>query len=196
MLLERMAALQASVERLPQVGGSLSLVDYLKNMNKNLHAGDPAYDRLPETRELVGEYLFLFSVSGRPQLLDEVAATLVVAGAGGFLGIPLDVSTALAAGIAIGVGVDYAVHFIYRYRQARDAGGGGAQALDETLAGVGRSILVNATIVAAGFLVLGLSQFPPHQKLGYFVAAYMALSCLAALILLPLVYLREDERRP
>jgi len=292
-LLERMAALQASVERLPQVGGSLSLVDYLKNMNKNLHAGDPAYDRLPETRELVGEYLFLFSVSGRPQLLDEVvdydyqkgvvriavktdhtaqlkevlehvqafverefsalpvrvnyagsannsvvwaqllidsqttaivfskvailliallvfrrlrdgigvvvpvaAATLVVAGAGGFLGIPLDVSTALAAGIAIGVGVDYAVHFIYRYRQARDAGGGGAQALDETLAGVGRSILVNATIVAAGFLVLGLSQFPPHQKLGYFVAAYMALSCLAALILLPLVYLREDERRP
>ncbi len=289
-LLQRMEALQSSVEQLPQVGGSLSLVDYLKNMNKNLHAGDPAYDRLPETRELVGEYLFLFSVSGRPQLLDEVvdydyqkgviriaiktdhtaqlkevlahvqdfvgreftglpvrvnyagsannsvvwaqllidsqttaivfskvaifliallvfrrlrdgigvvvpvaAATLVVAGVAGFLNIPLDVSTALAAGIAIGVGVDYAVHFIYRYHQVRRAEGG-AKALDETLAGVGRSILVNAVIVAVGFLVLGLSQFPPHQKLGYFVAAYMALSCLAALILLPLVYLREDKR--
>ncbi len=288
-LLRRMEALQVSVERFPQVGGSLSLVDYLKNMNKNLHAGDPAYDRLPETRELVSEYLFLFSVSGRPQLLDEVvdydyqkgvvriavktdhtaqlqevlahvqafverefvalpvrvnyagsannsvvwaqllidsqttaivfskvaifliallvfrrlrdgigvvvpvaAATLVVAGAAGFLGIPLDVSTALAAGIAIGVGVDYAVHFIYRYYQVRRAEGA-TKALDETLAGVGRSILVNAVIVAVGFLVLALSQFPPHQKLGYFVAAYMALSCLAALILLPLVYLREDK---
>ncbi len=289
-LLQRMAALQASVERFPQVGGSLSLVDYLKNMNKNLHAGDPAYDRLPETRELVSEYLFLFSVSGRPQLLDEVvdydyqkgvvriavktdhtaqlqevlahvqafverefaalpvrvnyagsannsvvwaqllidsqtiaivfskvaifliallvfrrlrdgigvvvpvaAATLVVAGAAGLLGISLDVSTALAAGIAIGVGVDYAVHFIYRYHHVRRAEGA-TKALDETLAGVGRSILVNAVIVAVGFLVLALSQFPPHQKLGYFVAAYMALSCLAALILLPLVYLREDKR--
>ncbi len=291
-LLQRMEALQASVERLPQVGGSLSLVDYLKNMNKNLHAGDPAYDRLPESRDLVAEYLFLFSVSGRPQLLDEVvdydyqkgviriavksdhtqtlkevlqhvqdfvaeefgplavtvnyagsannaivwaqllidsqttaivfskvaillialvlfrrlrdgvavvapviAATLVVSGAAGLAGIPLDVSTALAAGIAIGVGVDYAVHFIYRYRQARAQGLDGDAAVADTLSSVGRAITQNALIVAVGFLVLALSQFPPHQKLGYFVAAYMALSCLAALVLLPLVYHQEAKKK-
>jgi predicted RND superfamily exporter protein len=53
---------------------------------------------------------------------------------------------------------------------------------------VGKPIVFNAVVVAAGFLILGLSQFPPHIKLGYMVSSYMVVACVAALILLPLMF--------
>lgn len=71
-LLRRVETVQEFGETLPLVGGARSIVDYLKNMNKTLHAGDPAFNVLPATAGQVGEYLFLFSVSGRPEQLDEV----------------------------------------------------------------------------------------------------------------------------
>jgi len=284
-LLHHIAALQDYVDKLPYVGGSRSIVDYIKNMNKTLHAGNSRYDAIPDSAAQVGEYLFLFSISGRPQQLDEMVdydyrqglitfaiktdhtralkdiidktrkyvdkefagqhvklhfagsannsyvwadlligsqtlsillskiaiflitivmfksvrlgaitvmplifSTLLVAGAAGFLAIPLDVSTALAAGVAIGVGVDYAVHYIYRYQDELIRNGDILQATQATMRSVGRTIVLNAVVVMIGFSVLFMSQFPPHIKLGYFVVAYMAVSCLAALTILPVMF--------
>ncbi len=284
-LLRRIEALQAHVDSLPDVGGSLSLVDYLKSTNKSLHADDPAYEVLPDSRQAIAEFLFLLSVSGRPEqldavvdylyrqanvtfaiktdhtqrlkaIIDEVRAfaqrefsdlgvevhlagsannsyvwadllirsqvgaivlsklgiflvamllfrsvlaglytvlpvtltTVLVAGAAGWLGVPLDVSTVLAAGVAIGVGVDYTVHYLFRYAYQRQRGYDERQAVLAAMRSVGKPIVFNAAVVTAGFLVLGLSQFPPHVKLGYFVAAYMVVACLAALVLLPLAF--------
>lgn len=57
---------------------------------------------------------------------------------------------------------------------------------------VGKTIVFSAMVVTIGFGVLCFSQFPPHAKLGWFVAAYMVVSCVVALVTLPLLYrLRE-----
>lgn len=71
-LLKHIEQVQKDVEGLPYVGGSRSIVDYIKNMNMTLHAGDRKFDVVPDSEAQIGEYLFLFSVSGRPQQLDEV----------------------------------------------------------------------------------------------------------------------------
>lgn len=71
-LLHRIGDLQSYVKTLPYVGGARSIVDYIKNMNKTLHAGDEKFDVIPPSQAQIGEYLFLLSISGRPQLLDEV----------------------------------------------------------------------------------------------------------------------------
>ena len=71
-LLSKIANLQKYVESMPDVGGSISLVDYLKSTNKTFHAGDSSYDVLPKTRREISEFLFLLSVSGRPEQLDTV----------------------------------------------------------------------------------------------------------------------------
>ena len=125
-----------------------------------------------------------------------VFSTLLVAGLAGYLSIPLDVSTALAAGVAIGVGVDYAVHFIFRYRREIIRTGDKLSATQSTMRSVGRTIVFNAVVVVIGFSVLLISQFPPHIKLGYFVVSYMIVSCLSALIVLPvlLAYSRTPLR--
>ena len=127
-------------------------------------------------------------LAGLYTILPVPLTTLVVGGAAGFAGIPLDVSTVLAAGVAIGVGVDYAVHFIYRYHYQIQNGEEGTDATLTAVRGVGKAIVLNAVVVTVGFLVLGMSQFPPHVKLGYFVSAYMVVACLSALTLLPLAY--------
>ncbi|MDX9740910.1 MAG: MMPL family transporter [Gammaproteobacteria bacterium] len=291
-LLKRLEAIQAYGETLPYVGSARSIVDYIKNVNKTLHAGDPAYDVIPDTEGQIGEFLFLLSVSGRPELLDEVIdynyrqglvtfaiktdhtrdlrqvieqireqsatqlagmdvdfnfagsannsyiwaqlligsqtmailvskigifllaallfrslatglytivpvslTTLFIAGFAGWSGIPLDVSTALAAGVAIGVGVDYAVHYIFRYRDEAARLGSGLAATQETMRTVGKTIAFSALVVTIGFGVLCFSQFPPHAKLGWFVAAYMVVSCLVALITLPLLFRLHERLR-
>ena len=284
-LLRHIEGLQEYVDDMRYVGGSRSIVDYIKNMNKTLHAGDDKFDVIPASAAQVGEYLFLFSISGRPQQLDEMVdydyrqglvtfaiktdhtqtlkdiiddtkkyidkefagqdvkvnfagsannsyvwadlligsqtlsillskvailliatilfkslrlglitvipltmSTLLIAGIAGFFSIPLDVSTALAAGVAIGVGVDYAIHYIFRYRDELNRTGDVLLATQATMRSVGRTIVFNAVVVTVGFAVLFTAQFPPHVKLGYFVVSYMVLSCLMALIILPVLF--------
>jgi predicted RND superfamily exporter protein len=48
----------------PFVRKTHSLVDILKDLNQAFHGGDPAYYTLPESRELVAQYLLLYEMSG------------------------------------------------------------------------------------------------------------------------------------
>ncbi|MGR8931655.1 MAG: efflux RND transporter permease subunit [Gammaproteobacteria bacterium] len=64
--LRRIAELQRFVETLPHVGGSVSIVDYLKQMNRALHEGRREAYRLPEDANLIAQYFLLYSSSGNP----------------------------------------------------------------------------------------------------------------------------------
>ncbi len=65
-VLRGMDATQRFLERQPHVGKTLSLADFVKRMNRAMHADDPTFERIPETRELVAQYLLLYSLSGEP----------------------------------------------------------------------------------------------------------------------------------
>jgi hypothetical protein len=58
--------LQRLLESIPGVGKTQSYVDYLKKMSRSIHGGDPAWEKIPESRQAAGEYLFLYSISGNP----------------------------------------------------------------------------------------------------------------------------------
>ncbi|TAN42708.1 MAG: hypothetical protein EPN25_02240 [Nitrospirae bacterium] len=64
--------LQRHLEKLPVVGKTTSVVDYVKRINRVLHDDDPKYDAVPETKEMIGQYIFLFSMSAKPSDLDNV----------------------------------------------------------------------------------------------------------------------------
>ena len=51
-----------------------SLVDILKDLNQAFHGGDPDWYRLPETRELVAQYLLLYESSGGEQAEEHVSS--------------------------------------------------------------------------------------------------------------------------
>ncbi len=64
--------LQRHLEQLPVVGKTFSVADYVKRINQVLHDDDKKYDAVPDTREAIGQYLFLFSMSAKPSDLDNV----------------------------------------------------------------------------------------------------------------------------
>ena len=109
---------------------------------------------------------------------------LISFGIMGFLDIPLSTTTALLSSIAIGIGIDYAVHFIEQYRVNAKKTGDKELTAQKTMAHSGRAILFNAIVVIAGFLVLLFSVFPPNRELGALVSLNMFTSFVGTLTIM------------
>lgn len=114
-------------------------------------------------------------------------ATPLTFGLMGFANIPLGVATSMFAAMAIGIGDDYAIHFVERYRLALANGADRAGGIIETLAAAGPSIIVDALSVSFGFAVLTLSQVPANARLGMMIVASIAACLSATLLLLPAI---------
>jgi predicted RND superfamily exporter protein len=69
-VLEGIAEIQRFLERQPGVGRTLSIADFVARMNQAMHGDDLAEHRIPPSRELVAQYLLLYSMSGSPTDLD------------------------------------------------------------------------------------------------------------------------------
>jgi len=64
--------LQTFLNNEPGVGATQSIADYIKRMNQAMHGDSPDYYRIPEDQPMVGQYLFLYSLSGGPDDFDMV----------------------------------------------------------------------------------------------------------------------------
>ena len=112
----------------------------------------------------------------------------------GLTHIPLDPATAIIACVAIGIGVDYGVHYLNRYRQLRSEGTGCEDAIRITAETTGNAIVINAVTVAAGFSVLMLSAFVPLVNSGFLIALTMLVSAAGALTILPAILTLTHRR--
>lgn len=103
----------------------------------------------------------------------------------GYAGAHLDMATVMIASLTVGIGVDYAVHFLSRYRTERGVGRSHGEALAQTVRTSGRGILVNAATLTLGFLVMLLSSFGALQTFGWLIALTMVTSLIGAMFVLP-----------
>jgi predicted RND superfamily exporter protein len=112
---------------------------------------------------------------------------LSILGIIGWLGVPLDVISAPAANVCIGMAVDAMIHLVVAVR--RQAAGNPItwQTWIAARQAQWKSILRSAAIVAIGFAVFGLSTFPPTQRFG--LAVVFGTMVAAAAALGPLVML-------
>jgi len=117
----------------------------------------------------------------------------------GLLGIKLNIGTAMVASIAVGVGIDYTIHYMAAYHHEYLLTKGKGAFLRRTFLTSGKAILFNAASVGAGFGVLALSQFNILASLGLLIALTMATSALVSLTLLPVLLILANPafiRRP
>ncbi len=103
----------------------------------------------------------------------------------GFFGIDLNASTALVASIAIGIGVDYTIHYINTFRAEAKNTQDIEEVIEHTTSHSGRAILINAISVTAGFLVLIFSNFNNIVHMGVLVAITMGVSSIASITIIP-----------
>jgi predicted RND superfamily exporter protein len=281
-LLHAMDAMLADLAQDPIVGDTRSLAEYIKRMSQAMNEDRPEAFRIPDSRDLVAQYLLFYSMSGDPgeyddlvdydyqasnlsvllrtdqlsalrkvltkveSLLDEHirsrGATATVTGSASILdvvftmvlssqiqslattavmclmflallfrslrdalvcmmplafttianfgimsalGIPLGPDKAMIGAIALGIGIDYSIHLMSRFRDTLEDGMSVFQGIVEAVRTTGRSILFNGIVVVAGFVVIGSSETPSNATFGLVIAGNIALACISAMIVLP-----------
>jgi predicted RND superfamily exporter protein len=123
-------------------------------------------------------------------LLPLATAALVNLGLMGWTGILLSMGTAAISAMAIGIGADYAVYFLFRVREELNRTGDLREATAVALTTSGKAIAYVASAVAGGYLCLALSGFKVHVLLGVLVALTMITSSVATVAFLPAVVVR------
>jgi predicted RND superfamily exporter protein len=285
-VLARMDALQREMETMAIVGDTLSIAELIKRMNRVMNEDRPEAEVLPVHRDLVAQYLLLYSISGDPGDFDDLVdydyrtahmmillrdsgtaaareavahahevadrlfpadpgeptvkfsgpamvranlesyiarsqiftvavcapvlfammwalfgsaavallcigpvslAIIGIYGGMGLIGLPTDIGTTMLGGMTLGIGIDFAIHYAWRYRQFVREGIEPRQATRETAATAGRAIFYNAIVLLGGFLVLLGARLFPQVKLGALVSATMVICFLATMCLFPVV---------
>ncbi len=126
-------------------------------------------------------------VAGLLVLLPLATAALMNLGIMGWTGVSLTMGTAAISAMAVGIGADYAIYFIFRVREQLRRTGDLREACAAALTTSGKAIAYVATAVAAGYLCLPLSLFKMHVLLGVLVALTMVIASAATLAFLPAV---------
>lgn len=130
--------------------------------------------------------IFTCSVSeGLLSMIPLVFTIVVNFGIMGWFGFPLDAATVLIGSIAIGMGIDYSIHFISRVHNEVKAGRDITTACEISISTAGHAIVINAGTLIAGFLMLCFSIFSTLSMFGVLMALAMAISCIATVTVLP-----------
>jgi hypothetical protein len=291
--------LQRHLEKLSVVGKTSSVADYVKRINKVLHDDDPKYDIVPGTKETIGQYLFLFSMSAKPSDLDNVVdypfrkaniwiqlktwdaqamrdvikaveeykkshpapmefkpagiayfnlvwndevlydmlrgfiialiavfiilavnfrsikwavvgyapllfTILLIYGVVGYIGKDFDMPISVLSCLSLGMAVDFAIHFISRFRQrVKESLESGVKSQEKehipvtlnselitqsllwTAARPGKGIMRNAVLFAASFAVMIFAPLTPYITVGAFIVSMMLLSAVMTIIYIP-----------
>lgn len=282
-VLREIDKIQSFLDTIPDIGYTLSLVDFIKEMNQAMHSSNPAYYTIPESRELVAQYLLLYSFqssdgtldtyvdydyqqaqlviristfdvdrmrvlqtrlnefiaanihvenqpkaegyavlmahliplmvngqirslfvslffvaliigvffrSGLAALLSVLPLTTAIVSVFGMMGyfdVYLNAGTSMLSSIVVGVGIDYTIHFLYRFRVEIQGGASDLDAMHATLKTTGQGILFNALAVMVGFAVNMLSNFLPIYFFGWLIVVSILVCTIGSMTLLPVL---------
>ncbi len=118
-------------------------------------------------------------------ILPNMIAAGTVLGAMGLVGIPLDMMTTTIAAIVVGVGVDQAIQYFYRFRTEFAHDGNYVEAMHRSHASIGRAMYYTSVTIIVGFSILMLSEFIPSIYFGVLTAFAMLMAVIGSLTLLP-----------
>src|SRR6266481_796211 len=112
---------------------------------------------------------------------------LCMLGGIGWFNVPVDVISAPATNVCIGIAIDSMIHLVFGVRRAERDGKKGWAAWVTGREEQWRGIVYSDVIIGAGFAIFVLSNFPPTQRFGLVVLAGLIIDILANLFVLPLL---------
>jgi predicted RND superfamily exporter protein len=126
-------------------------------------------------------------IAGLISLIPLLLTVVINFGVMAYSGTPLNMATLMVSSIAIGIGIDYAIHLISRFRREVLAGKSMDNALQSTIQMTGRGIAYNAIALALGFIILLASSFKGTNSFGLLIAMTMVISALSAFTVIPAI---------
>ncbi len=123
--------------------------------------------------------------SGLVAMIPNVLPILVVFGGMGWLGIPVDIGSMMAASIALGVAVDDTIHFLAWFREdyekLKDRSAATISAYSRSATPTLQAALVNGL----GLSVFAVSSFTPTARFGWLMLTILFAGVIAELVMLP-----------
>ena len=116
--------------------------------------------------------------------LPTILATIWILATMWQVGITLNVLTVMVTALTVGLGIDYAIHIVERYREER-VHKSERQAIESTIKLTGSAILISGLTTVCGFAVLFLSPMPLVRNFGIITAATIVYSIIIAIFVLP-----------
>lgn len=124
---------------------------------------------------------------GVAAMVPNAAPIVIVLGAMGWLGLEINIATAMMASVSMGLSVDFSIHYLYRFRREYLTDGDFFDALANAHRSVGRAMVVSNLALIAGFLALTLSALIPSVHFGLMVSVTMLGGLIGNLAVLPLL---------
>ena len=114
-----------------------------------------------------------------------VLVLIWVLGTMALLDIPYSLITSIITALSIGIGVDYTIHVIHRYREEFSRVRNPEKAAIRTLATTGSALLGSALTTAFGFGVLAFSPLDGSRQFGITAAITIGYSLLVSIVVVP-----------
>ena len=114
-----------------------------------------------------------------------VLVLIWVLGTMALLGIPYTITTSIITALSIGIGVDYTIHVIHRYREEFSRLRNPETAAIRTLATTGSALLGSALTTALGFAVLTFSPLLSFEQFGIMAAITISYSLIVSILVVP-----------
>ena len=120
-------------------------------------------------------------------LVPNIYPLIMAGGFIGFLGIELTGSVTVIFAIAFGISVDYAIHFLSKYKLELRKGKHMSSALRSTFLVTGKAISLTTVILFFGFVMLVTSTYPPTFYLGLILSITLVFAWAAGFFLIPVM---------
>ena len=114
-----------------------------------------------------------------------ILVLISVLGTMALLNIPYTIITSIITALSIGIGVDYTIHIIHRYREEYTLTRDPERAAIQTLSTTGSALLGSALTTALGLGVLVASPLAASQQFGLTAAITIAYSLIVSILVVP-----------
>ncbi len=101
------------------------------------------------------------------------------------LNIPFDMITVVFSAVAVGAGIDYAIHFLIRYKNKVADGRSVQELLGETIRETGRPIILTSLAIVGGMLMLLFASYTPVRYFGTLMSLALLDCMLSTLFIMP-----------
>ena len=138
--------------------------------------------------------LFRSALSAVVAITPVAASVLVLYAVMRVSGAHLEPATSMFAAISIGLGADYAIHFLHRLQREHESVAL-VEAAARTAEHTGRACFFNALAIGAGLGVLLTSDLGTLKNFGLLIATASTMSFFAAFILIPALHALRSQAR-
>jgi predicted RND superfamily exporter protein len=118
-------------------------------------------------------------------MIPNLAPVVVMLGAMGWAGLPVDGITMMVGAIVMGLADDDTIHFMHNFRRHHEQSGDSREAIRHTLRTTGRALLVTSLVLAAGFFTFTAAYLRSIQLFGWLAGCAILVAFAANLLLAP-----------